>query len=451
MPSFFDLVAQSSSTAYQLEMVLPPSLTNKKLDDDRQGRFEADVILSRHGRHDQRSLDHFEPFNFIEALGFGSSSEILLDLEFIPDIVLDVLDNIDVEGEIVEEQIDEDEEEESGDDDDELDEDEGEESDDDEDELEEDDEEESEDDDEEMDEDDEEESDEDDEQIDEDDEEESEEDEEEMDEDDEELEEGADCENDADVDQGSDDCVELIDDVEVGEIVQDDGGLTLAYIEQLFESHFEINGDVSRVTNNFIDLSVDENTVINDHSNVSLSIGTVDGSDNSINDSFNETIDNSVNGFELSLSDVSLSNLITGERGRGREKVRGTSADDVIGAGPGRDRLVGRRGADSFVFDNSNHCGRRQADVIRDFRPDQGDRILLDSDAFSGEGSVGIAESRREFRQMRSDSDHEFLYFQPKGGLYYNENGDDSGWGDGGLIAALKGAPELDANQISLI
>ena len=400
MPSFFDLVAQSSSTAYQLEMVLPPSLTNKELDDDRQGRFEADVILSRHGRHDQRSLDHFEPFNFIEALGFGSSSEILLDLESIPDSVLDVLDNID-------------DEEESEDDEGEMDEDDEEESDDDDDGLEEDEEEESGDDD--------------------------------------ELEEGADCENDADVDQGSDDCVELIDDAEVGEIVQVDGGLTLAYIEQLFESHFEINGDVSQVTNNFIDLSVDQNTVINDHSNVSLSIGIVDESDNSINDSFNETIDNSVNGFELSLSDVSLSNLITGERGRGREKVRGTSADDVIGAGPGRDRLVGRRGADSFVFDNSNHCGRRQADVIQDFRPDQGDRILLDSDAFSGEGSVGIAESRREFRQMRSDSDHEFLYFQPKGGLYYNENGDDSGWGDGGLIAALKGAPELDANQISLI
>ena len=309
--------------------------------------------------------------------------------------------------------MDEDDEEESGEDDEELEEDDGEESHDDDDELEEDEEEESGDDD--------------------------------------ELEEGADCENDADVDQGSDDCVELIDDAEVGEIVQVDGGLTLAYIEQLFESHFEINGDVSQVTNNFIDLSVDQNTVINDHSNVSLSIGIVDESDNSINDSFNETIDNSVNGFELSLSDVSLSNLIAGELGRGREKVRGTSADDVIGAGPGRDRLVGRRGADSFVFDNSNHCGRRQADVIQDFRPDQGDRILLDSDAFSGEGSVGIAESRREFRQMRSDSDHEFLYFQPKGGLYYNENGDDSGWGDGGLIAALKGAPELDANQISLI
>ena len=385
MPSFFDLVAQSSSTAYQLEMVLPPSLTNKELDDDRQGRFEADVILSRHGRHDQRSLDHFEPFNFIEAVDFGSLSEILLDLESIPDSVLDVLDNIDDEEESEDDEgeMDEDDEEESGDDD--------------------------------------------------------------------ELEEGADCENDADVDQGSDDCVELIDDAEVGEIVQVDGGLTLAYIEQLFESHFEINGDVSQVTNNFIDLSVDQNTVINDHSNVSLSIGIVDESDNSINDSFNQTIDNSVNGFELSLSDVSLSSLIAGERGRGREKVRGTSADDVIGAGPGRDRLVGRRGADSFVFDNSNHCGRRQADVIQDFRPDQGDRILLDSDAFSGEGSVGIAESRREFRQMRSDSDHEFLYFQPKGGLYYNENGDDSGWGDGGLIAALKGAPELDANQISLI
>jgi uncharacterized protein YkvS len=506
MPSFFDLVAQSSSTAYQLEMVLPPSLTNKELDDDRQGRFEADVILSRHGRHDQRSLDHFEPFNFIEAVDFGSLSEILLDLESIPDSVLDVLDNIDDEEESEDDEgeMDEDDEEESDDDDDGLEEDEEEESDEDEEEMDEDDEEESDDDEEEMDEDDEEESgddddeleedegevsDDDEEEMDEDDEEESGEDDEELEEDDgeeshddddeeleeddgeesdddddeleedeeeesgddDELEEGADCENDADVDQGSDDCVELIDDAEVGEIVQVDGGLTLAYIEQLFESHFEINGDVSQVTNNFIDLSVDQNTVINDHSNVSLSIGIVDESDNSINDSFNETIDNSVNGFELSLSDVSLSNLIAGERGRGREKVRGTSADDVIGAGPGRDRLVGRRGADSFVFDNSNHCGRRQADVIQDFRPDQGDRILLDSDAFSGEGSVGIAESRREFRQMRSDSDHEFLYFQPKGGLYYNENGDDSGWGDGGLIAALKGAPELDANQISLI
>ena len=126
MPSFFDLVAQSSSTAYQLEMVLPPSLTNKELGDDRQGRFEADVTLARHGRHDQRSLDHFEPFNFIEAVDFGSLSEILLDLESIPDSVLDVLDNIDdeEESEDDEEEMDEDDEEESDDDDEELEEDE---------------------------------------------------------------------------------------------------------------------------------------------------------------------------------------------------------------------------------------------------------------------------------------------------------------------------------------
>ena len=44
--------------------------------------------------------------------------------------------------------------------------------------------------------------------------------------------------------------------------------------------------------------------------------------------------------------------------------------------------------------------------------------------------------------------DFDFLYDQKKGGLYYNENGSKKGFGDGGIIAILKGGPNLDSDNI---
>jgi Ca2+-binding RTX toxin-like protein len=203
---------------------------------------------------------------------------------------------------------------------------------------------------------------------------------------------------------------------------------------------------------------VHDNSVNNINIDNSVS-NVVDNSDNSVNDfsnttiqdSFNSIVDNSVNHFQLSSYNVSLDGMISGDRARGREAVRGTQDDDVIEAGPGKDRLIGRRGADSFVFNDADGCGRRQADQIRDFRPRQGDRILLDSDEFGGDGNVAVAENRRDFRQLKREGDVDFLYYQPKGNLYYNENGSEDGFGEGGLLAALKGSPTLTAEQINLI
>ena len=47
--------------------------------------------------------------------------------------------------------------------------------------------------------------------------------------------------------------------------------------------------------------------------------------------------------------------------------------------------------------------------------------------------------------------DIDFLYDQKKGSLYFNENGADKGFGDGGIIAILKGAPELTATHLELV
>ena len=191
-----------------------------------------------------------------------------------------------------------------------------------------------------------------------------------------------------------------------------------------------------------------------------------DSAENSVDDASESVIDQSImdgnlvdesgteitDTFEVGLADVSLDDVISGERVRGRELVNGTGDDDLIAAGRGRDRLSGRAGADNFLFDEAEGgCGRRQADVISDFDVEQGDRILLDSAAFEGDGVVSVAESRRDFRQLRESGDCDFIYFQPRGGLYYNENGEESGFGDGGLLAAIKGAPELTAEQIALV
>lgn len=247
------------------------------------------------------------------------------------------------------------------------------------------------------------------------------------------------------------DVIDEIDDPVIDEIVAGGNTLTLSQVQQLFEIYF------SSIVNNNVSNSVTNNTYIDQSDNnantynIDNSINTVvDQSDNSINDSYNSSVDNSVNNFQLNYAQISLDNIITGER-RGRDAVQGTGDDDLIGAGRGRDRLSGEGGADSFLFDRAGHCGRRQADVIRDFDAEEGDRILIDADSFAGDGSVSVAANRREFRQLRKGSDADFLYFQPRGDLYYNANGDDRGYGDGGLMADLKGAPELGAEQIQLV
>ena len=40
-------------------------------------------------------------------------------------------------------------------------------------------------------------------------------------------------------------------------------------------------------------------------------------------------------------------------------------------------------------------------------------------------------------------SKEDFIFDDKKGLLRYSENGEEEGWGDGGLFVKLKGAPEL--------
>ena len=54
-------------------------------------------------------------------------------------------------------------------------------------------------------------------------------------------------------------------------------------------------------------------------------------------------------------------------------------------------------------------------------------------------------------KKKLSKQDFDFLYDEKKGGLYFNENGADKGFGEGGIIAILKGAPELTSGNLEFI
>ena len=54
-------------------------------------------------------------------------------------------------------------------------------------------------------------------------------------------------------------------------------------------------------------------------------------------------------------------------------------------------------------------------------------------------------------KKKLAKQDFDFLYDRRKGGLYFNENGSDKGFGEGGIIAILKGAPDLRESNLEFI
>ena len=94
---------------------------------------------------------------------------------------------------------------------------------------------------------------------------------------------------------------------------------------------------------------------------------------------------------------------------------------------------------------------KKYADKITNFNPST-DTLEIDTDSFGIDSSASFtaAKNKRKLKKI-AKKDFDFLYDQKKGGLYFNENGADKGLGDGGIIAILKGAPDLTAGNLEFI
>ena len=132
--------------------------------------------------------------------------------------------------------------------------------------------------------------------------------------------------------------------------------------------------------------------------------------------------------------------------------------DGITKSVPGKGELKGTDVADAFTFDSFDVFTKKAADKIIGFDSSQGDTIAVSLDAFpalKGASDISFAStsSKKEFKQM-SKEDYDFVYFEKKGRLYFDGNGAEKNWGnssEGGLVAILKGKPELTAEDITLL
>jgi hypothetical protein len=95
---------------------------------------------------------------------------------------------------------------------------------------------------------------------------------------------------------------------------------------------------------------------------------------------------------------------------------------------------------------------RRVVDKITNFNPSI-NTLEIDVDSFNLERSATFTSGNntKSVKKKLAKHDFDFLYDEKKGGLYFNENGADKGFGDGGIIAILKGVPELTAENIDFV
>jgi hypothetical protein len=107
---------------------------------------------------------------------------------------------------------------------------------------------------------------------------------------------------------------------------------------------------------------------------------------------------------------------------------------------------------DSFNIHMPDSFKHKYVDKITNFNPST-DTLEIDTDSFGIDSSASFAAGKnvKAVKKKLAKQDFDFLYDQKKGGLYFNENGADKGLGDGGIIAILKGAPDLTIQNIDFL
>ena len=108
--------------------------------------------------------------------------------------------------------------------------------------------------------------------------------------------------------------------------------------------------------------------------------------------------------------------------------------------------------AESMQINKPSKFKRKSADKITNFNP-LTDTLVFNANSFGIDSSATFASgiNKNEINRVLAKQDFDFLFDAKKGGLYFNENGADKGFGDGGIIAILKGAPDLTSDNLDFI
>jgi Ca2+-binding RTX toxin-like protein len=136
----------------------------------------------------------------------------------------------------------------------------------------------------------------------------------------------------------------------------------------------------------------------------------------------------------------------------GKDALIGGAGNDILSGGNGNDVLTGGKGRDRFVFGDTSpfNADTFGVDRINDFVPDE-DLIGLSKATFTKVGR----NLDRAFAIVTDDAATEtnkatIVYNVSNGKLFYNNNGIDPGFGEGGQFASIFGQPALSAENFIL-
>ena len=127
--------------------------------------------------------------------------------------------------------------------------------------------------------------------------------------------------------------------------------------------------------------------------------------------------------------------------------------EDVLPSPPNKSEESINEGAPNInILGKPSKFNKKSADKIINFNPSS-DTLEIDTDSFDIDSSAtfAIGKNKKKVKKKLAKKDFDFLYDQKKGGLYFNENGAAKGFGDGGIIAILKGAPDLTTSNVDFI
>lgn len=131
--------------------------------------------------------------------------------------------------------------------------------------------------------------------------------------------------------------------------------------------------------------------------------------------------------------------------GGGADLIATGAGNDVLAGGGGADTLVGGLGSDTFVFAGVMDGS---ADLLKDFRTSDGDRISLSALTFTAlDGAVDVqGRLVSAAGATPQDADDVLLFDTATHRLYYDADG--NGAGAAVLLATLAGVPSLSASDI---
>ena len=120
----------------------------------------------------------------------------------------------------------------------------------------------------------------------------------------------------------------------------------------------------------------------------------------------------------------------------------------------GKKLLKATSAPDTLILKKRNLFGSKRSTRVLNFDCDGGDRLVLKGGmkkklpSLEEASFVKVSSKARLRKASRQDAD--FIYFEPKGSLYYNENLEQKGYGSGGLMMVFKGdRPDFDINCMS--